>query len=222
MGAEWTPDGTEIVYHDTRGDTIRARSADGTGSPRYIAVGREPSLSADGKYLAYHVQAGTTQEDLWYLDLASAGEPLQFLSTAARETRARISPNGNYVAYESDESGNFDIYIKRFPGGEGKWQVSTSGGNRPRWSRDGRTLFYQENNLDLMAVSVTFEPALTLGTPRRIADISELGLYEGFGREYEIDADGSRFLHTKSAVTNTDRIDIGITVVENWVREFGE
>jgi serine/threonine-protein kinase len=221
-GAEWTPDGSEIIYHDTRGDTIRAHSADGTGTSRFIVNGRRPSLSSDGKYLAFHTQEGTTQEDLWYIDLAGGGKPVSLVATPARELLARVSPNGQYVAYESDESGDFEIYITRFPGADGKWQVSTNGGSRPRWSRDGSSLFYQENNCDIMEVSVDYQPALTLGTPTVFADCSQLGLYEGFGREYEVDLTGNRILHSKSAATEKGRIDIGITVVENWAKEFGE
>jgi Tol biopolymer transport system component len=221
-GAEWTPDGSEIVYHDTRSDTIYARSSDGTGVPRYLVKGRRPSLSSDGKYLAYHIQAGTTQEDLWYVDLAGGGEPTQLVASPAREWRARISPNGQYVAYESDESGDFDIYITRFPSADGKWQVSTNTGSRPRWSRDGTRLYYQQNDCDIMEVSVSYQPTLTLGTPKIIADCSQLGLYQGFGREYDFSPDGERILHSKSAQTEKDRIDVGITVVENWVREFGQ
>jgi Tol biopolymer transport system component len=216
----WTPSGDHVLYYQSRGDTIMIRSADGTGSPTAVVKGRSPSLSSDGKHLAYHMQAGTTQEDLWYVDLEENGEPRQFLSTPAREYRARISPDGNYIAYASDESGDFDVYITRFPGGEGKWQISTNGGDRPRWGRSGKTLYYQEANCDLMEVSVSQEPALTLGTPKMVVDCSKLGVFEGFGREFTVDVDEGRFIWTKSAVSTQGRIDVGITVVENWAREF--
>ena len=222
IGAEWTPDGTQILYQETRGDTIMVRRADGTGSPTPIAKGREPNLSSDGRYLAYHIQGGATQEDLWYSALEDKSEPKQLLATPAREYHARISPDGNYIAYASDESGNFDVYITRFPGGEGKWQISTNGGNRPRWGRSGKSLYYQETNCDLMEVSVSLLPALTLGTPKKVVDCSELGLYEGFGREYDIDINEDRFVWNKSAVAAQGRIDVGITIVENWAREFSK
>jgi Tol biopolymer transport system component len=220
VGAEWTPDGKQILYQETRSDTIMTRSADGTGSPTPLAKGREPVLSSDGRYLAYHIQGGATQEDLWYTDLEEESGPKLFLSTPAREYRARISPDGNYIAYASDESGDFDVYITRFPGGEGKWQVSTNGGDRPRWGRSGKALYYQEANCDLMEVSVTLEPALTLGTPKKVVDCSESGLFEGFGREFDIGINEDRFIWSKSAASSEGRIDIGITVVENWAREF--
>jgi Tol biopolymer transport system component len=216
----WTPDGTQILYHETRGDSIMLRRADGTGSPTYVTRGRSPSLSGDGQYLAYHIQGGATQEDVWYSDLKEKGEPTRLIATPAREYRGRISPDGTYIAYSSDESGRFEIYITRFPGGEGKWQVSTSGGDRPRWGRSGLRLYYQENNCNLMEVSVTQEPALALGTPTKVIDCVELGLYSGFGREFTIDNDESRFLFSKSAAASQSRIDVGITVVENWAAEF--
>jgi Tol biopolymer transport system component len=219
VAPEWTPDGSRILYQDSRTDTIMVRSADGTGAPTRVAKGREPSVSSEGRYLLYDIQAGSTQEDIWYLDREDErGEPQLFLATPARDYRPRFSPDGNYVAYASDESGDFDIYLKRFPGGEGKWQVSTNGGDRPRWARDGRSIYYQQDNCDLMEVSVTFEPALTLGTPRMVVDCVGLGLHEGYGREFEIAEDG--FLWTKSAIAAESRIDVGITVIENWAREF--
>jgi Tol biopolymer transport system component len=221
FSAEWTPDGSRVLYYETRSDTIMSRRADGTGEASFIAKGRNPSMSRDGKSLAYHMQGGTSQEDLWYLELDGNGEPKQFLATPAREYRARISPDGNYIAYASDASGTFDVYITRFPSGEGKWQVSTNGGDRPRWGKNGKALYYQENNCNLMEVSITVNPSLTLGTPQKVVDCRDLGLYEGFGREFEIEGDGERFVWLKSAAT-AGRIDVGITVVENWIREFEE
>jgi len=220
VAPEWTPDGTHILYHESRGDTIMMRRADGTGSPSSVVKGRSPSLSSDGMHLAFHVQAGTTQEDLWYTNLETEGNPVQFLATPARERRAHISPDGGYIAYASDESGQFEVYITRFPTGEGKWQVSTNGGDRPRWGRSGNSLYYQENNCDLMEVSVALEPALTLGTPTKVVDCADSGLSEGFGREFDVDVTAGRFIWAKSTVTAEGRIDVGITVVENWAAEF--
>jgi Tol biopolymer transport system component len=222
LGPEWTPDGLRVLYYDSRNDTIVSRMADGTGSPTAVGKGREPSISRDGNYLAYHLQGGATQEDLWYTSLDGSQEPKPFLNTRAREMRGRISPDGKYLAYTSDQSGDFDIYLTRFPSGEGKWQVSTNGGNRPRWGRDGDRLYYQESDCDLMEVSVQLEPAVALGTPQRIIDCSELGLNEGFGREFAVFGNGERFMWSKSAVADVERIDVGITVVENWATEFAE
>jgi Tol biopolymer transport system component len=222
MSPEWTPDGLYVMYGDTRSDSIKVRKADGTGSPTSVTKGREPSLSPDGSYLVYHVQGGATQEDLWYLELGGQSEPQRLLVTPARESRARISRDGNYVAYVSDESGIEEIYLTRFPTGEGKWQVSTDGGNRPRWGRDGSTLYYQESNCNLMEVSVKLVPSPVLGTPTKVVDCVNLGLNDGFGREFAIDGDGARFLWNKSVASVSERIDVGITLVENWAREFAE
>ena len=222
LAPEWTADGLNLMYYDVRTDTIAIRKADGTGSPTKLTKGREPSLSPDGKYIVYHMQGGATQEDVWYLELGGQSEAKPLLNTQAREYHARISRDGKYVAYASNESGLYDIYITRFPTGEGKWQVSTKGGDRPRWGRDGKTLYYQEANGNLMEVSVSLDPSPKLGMPTTVVDCVQLGLVAGFGREYEVDIDGSRFLWTKSAAPTKGLIDVGITVVENWAKEFLE
>jgi len=155
------------------------------------------------------------------MEFGESGEAKQFLATPAREIQGRISPNGDYLAYSSDESGNYEIYIARFPDGGGKWQVSTDGGTRPRWGASGNSLYYQENNCDIAEVSVAYDPALTLGTPAIVLSCSDLGLFGGFGREFAIHPDEDRFLFSRSAVSlEENRIDVGITVVENWSNEF--
>jgi Tol biopolymer transport system component len=222
MSPEWTPDGSHLLYYDSRTDTIRSRRADGTGLPTAVTKGRDPSLSSDGRYLVYHVQAGTNQQDLWYLELGGQSEAKPLVATPANEQQVRISRDGRYVAYASDESGSNEIYITRFPTGEGKWQVSTNGGDRPRWAADGTKLYYQEESCRLMEVPMTLDPSPVLGTPLKVLDCAELGLFSGFGREFEIDLDGSRFLWTKSPTPQTGRIDVGITFVENWAKEFTE
>ena len=222
LAANYIPDGMQVMFYDARSDTIMIKKADGTGAPTAISKGREPSLSPDGKFLVYHVQGGGTQEDVWYLELGGQSEPKGLVTTQARELGGRISRDGNYVAYESGESGKREIYLTRFPSGEGKWQVSTNGGSRPRWDADGKALYYQET-CNLMEVSVALDPSPALGTPVTVIDCVAVGLVNLFGREFEIDIDGSRFLWAKSMTLDTGKkIDIGITLVENWAKEFAE
>jgi len=217
----WSPDGTLIYYEDARGDTVKVRRADGTGSPVAVTEGLEPDISADGAYLTFYRVGRSTQEDIWYTSLSDPGDAKQLLATPAREHRPRISPDGNYLAYESDESGKSEIYIKRFPGGEGKWQVSTHGGTRPVWGHSGRSLYYQEDNCDLMEVSVSTEPGLTLGSPQKVLDCTASGLQAGFHREYVLSNDEAMFLWPTSAVNESGNIDVGITVVDNWPLDIG-
>ena len=125
---EWTPDGLRVLYTNVRTGSVMIRNADGTGEPSFVTKGQGSSLSRDGKYMVYTQVVSETQDDLWYLEFDGASEPKPFLVTPAREYHARISPDGSHVAYASNESGDFHVYIKRFPGGGGKWQVATGRG----------------------------------------------------------------------------------------------
>jgi serine/threonine-protein kinase len=216
----WSPDGKRIYYHDISSDTIYVRATDGTGEPVAVARGRGPAVSSDGKHLAYHVQGGKSQEDIWYLPLEDGGRPTQFLATPAREGYVSISPDGNFIAYESNESGDYEVYIKRFPGGEGKWQVSIDGGDYPMWGKSGRSLFYSQNDCDVVRVQVETEPNLALGTPQTVVDCSEFRLMGRGLRTYAVMGDGERYLMLQMMRPDLNTIDIGITVVESWASEF--
>jgi Tol biopolymer transport system component len=220
--AVWSPDGKLIYYCDTGSDSIFVRAADGTGVPRSVVKGRAPAITADGRYLVYHVQGGKSQEDIWYLEMEDGAQPKPFLVTPAREGLVSLSPDGRYIAYESDESGNFQVFVKRFPGGEGKWQASTDGGEYPFWGRDGRTLYYRQGQCDIVAVPVETASNLVLGTPRKIIDCSELQLTSLGYRCYTVSPDGSKILMMQALRPDVNTIDVGITVVENWASEFTE
>jgi serine/threonine-protein kinase len=220
VNPEWSPDGKEIYYQKASADSLLVRLADGTGSATPTIKGRNPSLSRDGQFVAYHVQGGETQEDLWYASLDGSGEPRSFLVTPARERRPRISPNGRYLAYVSDESGENEVYLTRFPSGEGKWQVSIGGGNHPRWGRSGRTLYFTKNQCDIYEVTIATDPALVLGRPQHLIDCEALNLPRRPFRTYDVADDGERFIVTQSNAPNAETIDVGITVVQNWLAEF--
>ena len=124
----------------------------------------------------------------------------------------QISPDGRYVAYQFWDLGQDEVYVKRFPNGEGRWQVAPSGGRFPRWSRNGRELFYLKDDT-LMAVGITSEPSLSVSPPRRLfsASFVELG--------YDVALDGQRFVMIRPADQEEDDHP-GIAVVQNWFAEF--
>ncbi len=114
----------------------------------------------------YAVLVPETLRDLWLFSVderGEAGEPKPFLVTPSNERYPQISPDGRFVAYTSDESGESQVLVREFPGGGGRWQVSTDVGRQPRWSRDGKELFYVDNNKWLVAVEVNTSPNFTLG-----------------------------------------------------------
>ncbi len=169
----WSPSGEEIAFGSLRQGNIDifSQPADGTGEPVLLAgtdLDERPyDWSADGKYLLYTVgDWGNGALDLWYLERKEGGsgfEPVAFLQTSFNETTPQISPDGRFVAYSSDESGQFEVHVQPFPEGRGKWQVSTNGGNQPRWSKDSKELFYVEGDM-LIAVAVRATPSFSSGS----------------------------------------------------------
>jgi Tol biopolymer transport system component len=128
---------------------------------------------------------------------------------------AKLSPDGRYLTYESDESGRYEIYVLSFPGGDGKRQVSVNGEQQARWRSDGRELYYVEGDT-LMAVSVSTESAFTLGQPQRLfeAPLASALRAAGANGGYDVSADGERFL-TVAPVEGAEAAPPTIRIVEN-------
>ena len=122
--------------------------------------------SRDGKYLLYHLRDPESRGDLWYLERKEDGsgwEPHAFLQTSFRERAPKLSPDGRFIAYDSDESGQDEVYVLPFPEGGSRTTVSNNGGRQARWSRDGKELFYVEGGT-LMAVPVEASPNFSVGS----------------------------------------------------------
>jgi Tol biopolymer transport system component len=223
----WSPSGDRLAFEvieencfSSSCSTIAVKSADGTGELQKLVQGENPFFSPDGQLLLYAAWGGSDLGlDLWYLPLDGSGGAVVFLKTAAQEFEPRLSPDGRYLAYVSNESGRDEIYLASFPSGEGKWQVSDGGGRGPRWSLDGDRLFYagEEN---LMEVPVTLHPALFLGAPREMFTRRPIDLRTpwGWAEGFDASADGERFVMVQSAEQETAAP--GIMVVENWFAEF--
>jgi eukaryotic-like serine/threonine-protein kinase len=174
------------------------------------------SWSADGQFLAFQENNPVTK-DLWVLRLSDhKAEP--FLKTPFNEGGPRFSPNGHWLAYTSDESGRFEVYVQPYPGPGGKWQISTDGGREPAWNRNGRELFYRSGN-KMMVVEVATQPSFTAGKPKMLFQGDYLSVAPGLtNTAYDVSADGQRFLMVKEtgrAVSSTQ-----INVVQNWFEEL--
>jgi Tol biopolymer transport system component len=150
----WTPDGKYIAYRSTRPSGLWWIRADGGGEPQLLSNvsgdAQACSFSPDGKRLAYQVPNGATGLDISILPLdlsdpdhPKPGTPEPLLATNASERYAAFSPNGRWIAYQSDESGNPEVYVRRVSDPRGKWQVSVGSGTVPIWSRNGREIFYR-------------------------------------------------------------------------------
>ena len=137
------------------------------------------------------------------------------------ERNGEISPDGRWLAYQSNESGQNEIYVRPFPEvNSGRWQVSTKGGTQPLWARNGQELFYVAPDGTLMHVAVERGPAWRNGTPAKLFDNTYAWALPGFvGRSYDISADGRCFLAIKAASQQTGAPS-NLVVVQNWFEEL--
>jgi Tol biopolymer transport system component len=231
----WSPSGDEIVYWlaVTDHSSLLRRAADGTGEAVVLVKAKDslprPDWSRDGRYLVYSELNADGNFDIRYLQFAPDGavsEPVTFLGTPAQESAPMLSPDGRFLAYSSDESGRPETYVRPFPGGDGKWQASVDGGTAPRWSRDGRELYYVQDNTTLMSVSVSTAQGATLGQPRMLfqSDVLASGVT---APTYDVSADGQRFVTSApldeiqpGASEQSEPEPPKIRIVENWYEEF--
>jgi eukaryotic-like serine/threonine-protein kinase len=208
----WTPDGTHITHS---GGGLVDVPVDGGGPETILSPPRQGfaiyplSWSPDGRNLLCQVQTSDGY-DLYLVTRGVDSGPKPFLVRPGFDGFAMFSPNGRWVTYVSNESGDMEVYVARFPGLGDKVEISTGGGDRPRWSRDGRQLFYRQGDA-LMAVGVNTGDAFRAETPRRLFE----GAYSGESGEsaFDVSPDGQRFLMVKSDEASTLR---QLTAVQNW------
>jgi hypothetical protein len=172
------------------------------------------SFSPDGRFLLY-CKRKNERDDLWILPLTGDRKPQPFVATPALEPIGQFSPDGRYVAYMSDEAGRYDIYVAPFPGPGGRWQISQSGGVEPRWSRDGKELFYFAPDNRLMAAQVkTNDSSFEVGAIQPLFQVPG----QGFGFRYDVAKDGKKFL----VVSGLPQGFSPITLVTNWTAELAK
>ncbi|PWT92911.1 MAG: hypothetical protein C5B55_05465 [Blastocatellia bacterium] len=215
----WSPDGRQL-YFDVgfARQSILVQSADGNGPAREVTRGFHASASPDGKYLFYELTREGQGANLWYLPLdgSNSGQPVPFLEVPAQQREPKLSPDGQFVAYYSNESGNNEVYVKDFPRSEKRWQVSTNGGIDPLWSHKGDRIFFV-NREDLLEVEVVSKQAFTMGTPHVIFSGGAAHMMDGRG--FDVSADGNRFLAVQQVAKAESSTPL-LTVVENWFAEF--
>ncbi len=225
----WTPDGKRIAFSSNKEGTTNIfwQLADGSGGLERLTtseyINTPVSWSPDGQLLALHENNPTTQRDILLLRLGdSSAAPGQvrktqpFLRTRFDEGAPRFSPDGHWLAYISDESGRYEIYVQSFPGPAGTRQISTEGGTEPVWNRNGRELFYRSGD-KMMAVDIATQPGFAAGTPRMLFE----GQYvpaPGASPNYDVSPDGQRFLMLKPV--EQAQAATQIVVVQNWFEEL--
>jgi Tol biopolymer transport system component len=218
----WSPDGTEVAYSSYRSGNIDIllRRADGSEDEKMIAGTVHPERvsdwSRDGRYILYSLQHPDTKGDIWSLERQPEGWTARpFLQTPADERMPKLSPDGRYVAYVSDESGRPELYVQSFPSAAGKRAISSGGASQPRWRNDGRELFYVEGNV-LISVAMRTQPALSIGPATRLFAHSAFAV--SLDANYDVSPDGRRFLlPERIGAQGKERM---IRVVQNWFAEF--
>jgi serine/threonine-protein kinase len=219
----WSPDSSRIAFRKI--DGLYVRPADGTGEDQQLlqeAANMAPyELAATDELLYSRAGEIGGTEDILVLDPASGGEPRALLATAFVESRPALSPDGRWLAYESDETGQREIYVRPYPEVDsGKWQVSTAGGMQPLWSPDGSRLYYLAEE-ELMEAEVTTEPAFVRQTPQPLFELRDYQIAAGTLRNYDVAADGERFLMMRQGRGAEGASgSFRVIVVQNWVDEL--
>jgi Tol biopolymer transport system component len=214
----WSPDGSRIVFSSSRGggsEDMYWKDASGAGTAELLLAAEEdiyPSdWSRDGGVLAYGVRSSDTSWDIWALPMDGSAEPFPVLASQFAEVRPSFSPDGRWMAYNSNESGDMEVYVTQFPGPGGKWQVSTNGGTEPHWNADGREIFYLDATQNLVTVPVSTGVTFKAGLPETLFDA---GLFPLTTRNrYLVTDDGKRFLTLSPISGESVR---PISVVLNW------
>jgi eukaryotic-like serine/threonine-protein kinase len=214
----WSPDGTRVLFSSNQSGQfeIYQRTANGLGGTQPFFQSAQQNkhlddLSPDGRYAIYDTAGGGSE--LWGLPLFGDRKPFAFVQGSFLAASAAFSPNSRYVAYASEESGDYEVYVQTFPQQTGKWQISTAGGTQPEWNHNGKELFYLARDGKLMAVGVntngaTFQP----GIPKPLFQTQLDPSYRG-RNFYVVSPDGQRFLLLTPA---EDAGPEPITVVVNW------
>jgi len=233
----WTPDGRRITFGSVRGNkstfNIYWQRADGTGEPQRLTesmnnqIPMSWSWHPSGKFLAFREIRSQTNWDIWILpmdgDEASGwkpGKPTVFLASPFIESEAAFSPDGRWLAYQSDESGKNEVYVRLFPSGEGKRQISTAGGELPTWSGNGKELFYRTTDQRIWAVGYNADgDSFNYERPHLWSD----GTFTDRGariRNFDLHPDGQRFAVLKAPQTQVENKSDKVTLVFNFFDEL--
>ena len=229
----WSPDGQRVAFSQDVNEIqeIFWQAADGAGIAEQLTEGsatnmRPTDLTPDGTTLLYMSAVQGEQSDIWIVPVegpATAGTPL--LATSADERSPSVSPDGQWLAYQSNESSRYEIYVRPFPDvNTQRVQVSTGGGESPVWSRDGTELFYYVDGPSatpdaVMAVSVEPGPVFTPGVPEMLFQ----GSYPDPGPNgsfFDVSSDGQQFLMISTEEASNDSERPRIIIVQNWFEEL--
>lgn len=219
----WSADGRRVIYRKGLADgriAIAWKSADGAGEEEVLFAGDRAvfpsSASPDGKWLALSLQAAGNAFDVYILSLTGDHKLTPFVTGPYDESGAAFSPDGHWVAYRSNESGRYEIYVKSFPDSKGRWQISTEGGEEVRWSPAGKEIIFRRAN-QYMAVTVETAGAFQDGTTRPFLNQTLPRFNSGAGSIFSLSHDGKRILIPIPPKSESTGLELLVTT--NWVDE---
>jgi len=224
----WSPNGDRLAFASNRkradGSTgsfdVYVKAATGLGNDDLLVghdFGDPPSdWSPDGRFILYNRQSGTgNNNDIWGLPLEGDRKPFPVVDTKFAESNGQFSPDGKWIAFQSNESGQVEVYVQPFPGPGRRTRITRDGGDQARWRSDGKELFYLTPDDRLMAVPMRLDverDTVDAGMPRMLFALRVNGVpRHAYGRHYSVSRDGQRFL-----VNTLKEVTLPITVVLNW------
>ena len=230
----WTPDGQRIVYSSQeKGGALNLGwiRADGAGNAQRLAESKNNqyarSWRPDGKVLAFRQTNPETSADIMTLSVEGneksgwkPGEPKPFVNSAFNELEPAFSPDGRWLAYQSIESGSIEVYVRPFPGPGGKWQISTGGGSHPKWSRNGKELFYRTADSKIMVATYTASgDSFRADKPQLWSPGQFTNLGGGVGN-FDLHPDGKRFAVLKAPGTEVTAAVNKVSFIFNFFDEL--
>jgi eukaryotic-like serine/threonine-protein kinase len=213
----WMPDGKQLLLIGSGSEDLGLflAPADGREAARMLLHGEfgSPAVAPDGSAVLFGRQAAPVQWDIWRLALTRDENIEPWLATASLEAEPRFSPDGQWVTYRSNKSGENEVYVRSYAGDGGIFQVSTRGGIEPRWSRDGKEIFFLSRG-SLWSVFVRASPMFSSDPPRKLFDFSD-DILLGF---YDVSPDGQHFVMVEKDPFELRPLDL--VIVPGWVDEM--
>ena len=224
----WSPDGKTLMFTvpvARGGDAVevRTKASDGSGSEKTVMPVPEnsrhiryPAWTPDGKYITYVWGQGSDPLSLWMIPASGNSKPVLIVQPPSQQSSVddyRVSPDGHWVAYTSDESGQWEVYLTTFPDAKGKWKVSQNGGNYPAWSGNGKELFYQDITDELFVCPITAKGSdIEVGRPHHLFHAGTPGI----GVSFDVSSDGKRLLINHA----DEETQAPLHLVTNWLAEL--
>jgi serine/threonine-protein kinase len=225
----WTPDGRRVLFSSERtgARNLYWQAADGTGAVERLTESpnqqNAAAVAPDGRRLIFTELAPKTADDVMQVELDGTRRVTPLVQSPFAERNGIVSPDGRWLAYEANDSGRFEIYVRPFLDvNSGHWQVSTGGGTRALWARSGQELFYASTTGALMRVVVERAPSWAATTPTLLIKEGYFMVPGGFpGRTYDVSPDGQRFLMIKEGGgTDQTAAPAQLIVVQHWTEEL--